>query len=148
MVIALQCKDINGAIRLLDKALFSKMDAEEQARFEAFARDKRGKTAEEFKTSMAEGALKCTTNWGGFLEGPDILHSDWGFEPARLDEHHSNERRPVLIMQGDADDLGEGMSQWLVDNYGYARLMKVSGGHLAGLYHMDDAWTDLLDSAC
>ena len=141
--IALRCKDIEGAKALLDQALFSKMDAAEKQEFEDFALEKRGKTADQFKAQMAEGALRCTKNWDGFLEGPDVLHSDWGFEPAKLDAEHSNVQRPVLIVQGDADESGGGMAQWLLENNKYAELRKIQGGHLAGLFHMGEIWGDM-----
>ena len=145
-VIAARCKDMKGARGLLNTALFSKMDAEEKEAFEIFAQMKRGKTAEQLMNSMADGVLRCTANWDGFIEGPDVLHSDWGFEPAKLDGEHSNEQRPVLIVQGEADELGPGMAEWLVENYAHGMVKKIGGGHLASLYHMDEIWDDILES--
>ena len=77
-IIAVRCEDLKGARGMLDLALFSKMDAAEKEQLKTFARDKRGMTAEQFIDQMAEGALRCTRNWDGFIEGPDVLHSDWG----------------------------------------------------------------------
>jgi hypothetical protein len=139
--IAARCKDLEGVKKLFDTLLFSKMSGEEKARFEAYALENRGVPADVLKTEMANGALRCTENWDGFLEGPDVLHSDWGFDPAALDDEHS---KPVLVVQSEADELGEGMGRWLVDSYKKARLEKISGGHIAALYCMDEIWSDLL----
>jgi len=138
---ASRCKDLEGARSLLDMAIFSKMDDAEKAQLEAWAQRKQGITADEFKTRTAEGALKCTANWGGFLEGPHVLHSDWGFEPAKLDEEHA---KPVLVTLSEAEELGQGMGEWLVENYRNAVLKKIQGGHIAALYHWDELWEDLV----
>lgn len=144
MVIARRCKDVRGARKLLDVALFDKMDSVEKDRFEEFAQGKRGVCGEELKMQMAEGALRCIANWDGFLEGPDVLHGDWGFEPAKLDDDHVNARRKILVVVGDTDDLGRGMAKRLVQNYKSATLKTIEGGHLAAMYYFDSIWAEVL----
>ncbi|KAK5168452.1 uncharacterized protein LTR77_007022 [Saxophila tyrrhenica] len=141
---ASRLKDLKGARSLLDMALFSKMDEPERRHLEAFARSNRGMSAEDFKKEMSESVLKCVVNWDGFLEGPDVLHSDWGFEPSQLDVDH---RKAVLVVLSNSDDLGAGMGKWLVENYHKAVLKKFDGGHIAALYHWQELWTDLVHQA-
>ena len=89
------------------------------------------------------GACKCSFKYNiydwQFLIVPNTLS-----EPAKLDKEHSNSRRKVVIVQSEADELGEGMVEWLSENYAYAELKKIQGGHLAALYHLDELWAEML----
>lgn len=75
---------------------------------------------------------------------PVHTHSDWGFEPAKLDEQHVNGERKILVVNSDGDDLGGGMAKWLVGNYKFATLRTIEGGHLAAMYHLDSIYEELL----
>lgn len=142
-VIAAKCKDLKSTRSLMDQLLFSKMSEDEAQRFNTFAETKRGMTGEQLKDEMASTAFRCTVNWDGFLEGPDVLHSDWGFHPARLDDEHS--KKPVLVVLSEDDELGDGMGIWLAEKYKHAQLKRIDGGHIAALYHQDECWAELLD---
>ena len=165
MFIAHRCKDITGARSLMDMALFSKMDEAEKQQLENFAQEKQGMNVEQFKNEMARGrcekslcclykrscpidssagALRCMENWQGFLEGPDVLHSDWGYELSKLDEEHP---KPVLVVLSEADDLGAGMGEWLAENYRHGKLKTVKGGHIAALFCWDEMFDDLVQQA-
>ena len=63
---ARRCQSLDGARSLLDLALFAKMDESEQQEFAAYAKSKRGMTADELKTEMAETTLACSENWDGY----------------------------------------------------------------------------------
>lgn len=143
--LAMRCRDITGARALLDTALFNGMDKEELAAFEDYAMEKRGLSGEQLRMEMAQNALQSSQNWDGFVEGSDILHSNWGFDISTLDDEHVGRQRPVLIVYSESDPLGDGMALWLADAYPSSRLKMVPGGHLASLYHIEEIWTTMLD---
>jgi hypothetical protein len=136
-------RSARSAQEFMDKCLWSKMGKEEQVKLETFTREELHITPEQFKANMAEGAMKCTANWDGFIEGPDVLHSDWGYDPSKLDADHAG--KPVLIVQSDQDELGMWMGRWLGEKYGNAKVKVVEGGHLAALFESNQIWRELLD---
>ena len=140
-MIAGKVKDVPSAKKFMHDFLIKKMDDDEKVMLKEWL-TKQDLTDDEWMTEFATGAVRCTKNWDGFLEGPDVLHSDWGFVPKDLDEEH---RKPVLIVESDKDDLGESMNKWLQENYANSRIKKVHGGHIAGMFYMDEIWRELLE---
>lgn len=128
-------KSLDGAVGFLRQSLFNMMDETEKSAFAQWL-DK-GKT--ESIDQLARGAIKCCRNWDGFLEVSDMVHSDWGFEPARLDDDAS---KPMLVVGSEGDHLGGSTNGWLVANYKSAKLKVIPGGHISSLYYMDEIWRD------
>ena len=135
-------KDVETVKKFFHDSMISHMDDEEKARFEIWLKEQK-LTQDEWITNLAKNAFRCTKNWDGFLEGSDVLHSDWGFVPKELDEDHRE--KPDLIFGSDNDDLGWRMNEWLVGNYRNARLKKIHGGHVASLFYMDEIWREMLE---
>lgn len=126
----------------MGETLFNKMDEAELAAFKKWREDT-GRAEGEFEKSMAENAMRSVAKtWDGFLEAPGILHSDWGFHPATLDEEHA---KPILIVSSQGDDMAPvNIAEWLAANYKNSRLKVVDGGHLAIVYHLEEVWEELL----
>lgn len=124
--------------------LFDKMDEAER---EAFAqwRDAQGVAEGQLEREMAQNiARSVAKSWQGYLDIPDVFHSDWGFSPSSLDPQHA--QRPVLVVASSGDDLAPGaMANWLVTNYKNARLKVIHGGHIAAIFHFDEIWRDFLE---
>lgn len=136
--------DVKGACGFIRETLFDKMDAEERAIMEPWLA-KKGMSEEELVTEMGEGcALSVAHTWEGFMEVSDVLHSDWGFVPSRLDDAHN---RVVLIVGAERDDIGGGMNTWLGDNYKNAVVDTVKGGHIGTLFALDELWAKLFKLA-
>ncbi|BEJ14501.1 hypothetical protein CspHIS471_0402680 [Cutaneotrichosporon sp. HIS471] len=140
-VLASKLRTVEGARGFLSQTLFDKMDADERAVADVWIAA-RGKTFEEFVTSMAENNVRSVADtWDGFMEVSDVLHSDWGFDPHAIDTEHA---KPVLVVSGDADDMGGATNKWIADNYPNATFRTVPGGHIAGIFHMDELWEQLV----
>jgi pimeloyl-ACP methyl ester carboxylesterase len=82
--------------------------------------------------------------WKGFLEGPRVFHSDWGFDPREMGREWGSR---VLVVIGDEDGLGFGMGRWLEKSYEGARLKVVRGGHVAALWFQNEIWEEMLKKA-
>jgi pimeloyl-ACP methyl ester carboxylesterase len=133
-----------GAEGFLRKALFDKMDADEQAMFAKYL-VKQGVTKEQFIGDMSQTVIRSIQNWDGFMEVSDVIHSDWGFVPNQLDAEHA--RKPILIVGSDKDELGNRMNQWLVQNYKSAHFTLIPGGHVSALFYQDELWVQMLELA-
>lgn len=133
-------KDVPAAKKFMREFIVSPMDDGERRLLEGWL-EGRGLTEDEWVGRMAQGAVRCTKNWDGFLEGSDVVHSDWGFVPRELDEEH---RKPVLIVGSDKDELGRDMIAWLKENYANSAVKMVPGGHIASLFYMDEIWSELI----
>ena len=141
-VIALKLKTLDGTRDFLRQALFSKMDEEERAMFAEWL-EKEARTESDFVNEMAKRAVRCSQCWGGFMEVSDVIHSDWGFEPAKLDDEHA--AKPMLVVGSQNDHLGGSGNGWIVANYRSATLKLIQGGHISALYYMDDIWREMID---
>jgi Alpha/beta hydrolase family len=141
-VVASKFKSLDGARDFLRQTLLSKMDEEGKSMFAQWL-EKNGRTEFDFVDQMARGAIKCCQTWDGFMEVSDVIHSDWGFEPAMLDDEHAT--KPVLVVGSEKDHLGGSTNGWIVANYRSANLKLVPGGHIASLYYMDDIWREMID---
>ncbi|CEJ93723.1 hypothetical protein VHEMI09294 [[Torrubiella] hemipterigena] len=135
---------VEGAKTFLDQTIFGKMSKNEKDEFAQYAARK-GFTVDEFIDRQARGAVKSSQNWDGFMEVSDVLHSDWGFNPATLDDEHA--QKPVLVVGSEHDELGGSNNAWLVANYKSATEKTVPGGHLSTLYYMDELWADMFKLA-
>lgn len=140
-LLATKTRDKDGAKAFLDQILFSKMDDEEKAVMAAWL-ERKGRTKDEFIGQMAEGAVKCCKRWDGFIEVSDVIHSDWGFDPAKLDEEHAS--KPLVVCGSEKDDMGSATNGWIVENYKGAKLRTGPGGHISGLFYMDEIWEEVI----
>ena len=77
----------------------------------------------------------------GYKQCAIALHSDWGFT-FPLDDEHA--RGKVLIKVADADELGSGMGIYLARNYANAELITCEGGHVSGIFTLDEDITRLI----
>ncbi|KAH8658299.1 hypothetical protein BX600DRAFT_468935 [Xylariales sp. PMI_506] len=141
-VIASKLKTLDGAQALLHSILYSKMGEEEKKTFSGWL-ETQDRTEEEFFGDMASGAMRSSTNWAAFLEVSDVLHSDWGFNPAELDDDHAS--KPMLVVGSEQDHLGGSTNEWIAENYRAAKLKVVPGGHISSLWHMDEIWREMID---
>lgn len=142
VVIASKMKTLDGAKTFLDTVLFNKMGAQEKDRLAQYL-EKRGITRDEFVDKMARDAVRSCRTWDGFYEVSDVVHADWGFDPATLDDDHAS--KPVLVVGGEDDDLGGSNNAWLVANYKSAKLKMIPGGHISAIYYMDEIFNEFLN---
>jgi len=143
-IIASKFNTLDGAKAFLHATIFSHMSVEEKQMFAQYL-DKHGRTESEFIDSGAKGAIRCCNNWDGFMEVSDVLRSDWGFEPAKLDDEHA--AKPLLVVGSMDDHLGGDANDWVAKNYRSATLKRIPGGHISALYFMDEIWQELIDRA-
>lgn len=142
LVFAPKLRTVEGAKAFLAQTLFDKQDPAEKEVMNAWL-DSKGLTFDKFVGDMAENNVRSVANtWDGFMEVSDVLHSDWGFDPRTLDAEHA---KPVLVVSGAADDMGGATNRWIVDNYKNATFRTVPGGHIAGLFYMDELWDQVVE---
>ncbi|TWU72043.1 hypothetical protein ED733_001835 [Metarhizium rileyi] len=141
LAISSKLKTEDGATEFLRKTLLDMMDDDEKAVYAEWLKRKET-TEDDFIIRMARGAVACCRNWDGFLEVSDVIHSDWGFDPARLDEEHAT--KPVLVVSSDSDHIGGATNDWLVANYKGAIAKTIPGGHISSLYHMDEIFREIM----
>ncbi len=135
-------RDVDGAKVFLRDNLFNMMDEAEKEQFRKWLGEN-GKIEAEFVERLAKGAVRSCLNWDGFMEVSDVIHSDWGFNPATLDADHAS--KPMLVVSSQNDRLGGSNNSWLCANYTAARLKTIPGGHISSLYHMDEIMQDIMD---
>lgn len=141
-VLASKLKTLDGAEKFIRQVLFDKMDEDEKLRLAQYL-EKGGRSETDFVAQMARNAIKSCQNWDGFMEVSDVIHSDWGFEPAKLNDEHA--AKPMLVVGSAGDDLGGSTNGWLVANYKSANLKIIPGGHISSLYYLDEIWREMLD---
>ncbi|KAL1412268.1 hypothetical protein Q8F55_000011 [Vanrija albida] len=131
-----------GTMKFLNETLFDHMTDEEKAIMNDWLKRK-NKTKDEVVGRMADGTIaSVAVSWDWFLGISDVLHSDWGFVPTRLDKDHA---KPVLVVGSETDQLGGGMNEWLVANYKPSAVKNVPGGHIGGMFFIDDIFNELLE---
>ncbi|KAL9487966.1 hypothetical protein ACSS6W_000243 [Trichoderma asperelloides] len=135
---------LDGAREFLKQTLFNDMDIEEKQIFHEWLA-KNESTESQFIDRMARSTIRCCTNWDGFMEVSDVIHSDWGFDPRTLDAEHAS--KPILVVGSKSDYMGGGTNDWLVANYESATLKLVPGGHISSLFFMDEIWKELITMA-
>ncbi|ESK87405.1 hypothetical protein Moror_11675 [Moniliophthora roreri MCA 2997] len=142
MVMGMKFKTVEQAEMFLRKMYFKTAGEEEKANFKKW-QEREGMSEGQFERVMAENAVKSTKNWSGFMEVSDVLHSDWGFEPCKLDHAHC--ARPIMIVAGRDDPLGSHMPTWLAENYRNSRLKWLQGGHISAAWEMDEIWKTFME---
>lgn len=134
-------KSVDSAEQMIRSVLFDKMDEKEKEKFAAHCQ-KFGTTPDEFVKTWAVDSVKSVENgWEGFKQSAVALHSDWGFA-FPLDAEHT--RGKVLIKVAKGDDLGSGMGEYLVQNYPNSEFITCEGGHLSGIYTLNEDITHLV----
>lgn len=134
-------KSVDSAEKMLRQLLFDKMDEAEKEKFAAHCQ-KLGTTPDEYVKTWAKDSVKSVENgWEGFEQCAVALHSDWGFT-FPLDDEHA--RGKVLIKVAKSDELGSGMGIYLSQNYANAELITCEGGHISGMYTLDEDITHLI----
>ncbi|KAJ7216527.1 Alpha/Beta hydrolase protein [Mycena pura] len=142
---SMKLNSVDKAEALLRQLLFDKVPPEERDAFKKW-RETRGIEEGVHERQMATNMVKSISkSWAGFIEVSDVIHSDWGFCPALLDDAHTNGRR-MLIAASAQDDLGPDYGNWLKENYKNSTLKWVPGKHLSTLYEMDNLWAELIKS--
>jgi pimeloyl-ACP methyl ester carboxylesterase len=143
-IIHRQVKTLEGAERFIRSTLFDNMKEEERAAFTKWKEDN-GKEDGELERQFAENAKKSVQyTWEGFMETADVIHEDWGFNPALLDEEHN--KRPIFIVTADEDTMApDANAKWLAASYKNSRYRSISGGHIAGIFHINDLWREFLE---
>ena len=138
-----QTKTLEGAEQFIRSNLFNNMKEEESVAFEKWKKDN-GKVDGQVEREFAENMMKSVQyTWEGCMETADVIHSDWGFNPAILDEEHN--KRPIFLVSNDGDTMApDANAKWLAASYKNSRYRSISGGHLAGMYHMNDLWSQFL----
>jgi len=128
-------KTVDSAEQMLRSLLFDEMDEAEKEKFAAHCQ-KVGSTPDEFVKTLAGESVKSVENgWEGFKQCAVALHSDWGFT-FPLDADHA--RGKVLIKVAKSDELGSGMGEYLVQNYANSEYITCEGGHMSGIYTLND----------
>lgn len=141
-VLASKFKTLDGVKAFLNQTIYSKMDPAERKKLAEFLEEK-GRTEEDFIDTSAKGVIRCCEQWQGFHEVSDVIHSDWGFEPANLDEDHAS--RPILIVGSEMDPQGGSTNVWLGKNYKSSRVKTFPGGHISTLYYQDEIWHEMFE---
>ncbi|ATY61269.1 hypothetical protein A9K55_005470 [Cordyceps militaris] len=138
--LAAKMGSVDGAAAFLRGTLLDPMDAAEKEQLGTYLAAQ-GETEHEFVARMARAAVESCRNWDGFMEVADVLHADWGFEPAALDGAHG---KPLLVVGSAGDAIGSMNSAWLAENYANATAKTIPGGHISSLYYMDDIWEEMM----
>lgn len=133
-------RTVDGAKKFLRLTVFDAMDDEEKEKFSDFLKGK-GETEDEFIGRLADSTVRCCDNWDGFMEVSDIIHSDWGYDPAALDEEHC---KTILVVKSADDIIGSMNSDWLAANYKNATCKTIPGGHVSSIYHMDNICEEMV----
>ncbi|GJN78236.1 hypothetical protein PLIIFM63780_001729 [Purpureocillium lilacinum] len=141
--LAAKFRTLDGAKDFLNQTLFARMQPDERATFATWL-NRKGLTEEKFITRLAKGAVNCCQTWDGFIEVSDVIHSDWGFNPATLDADHAS--KPVLVVGSEEDHVGGSTNDWLAANYKNATLKMIPGGHISSLFYMDEIWQAMIES--
>jgi len=139
-----KAQTLEGAEQFIRSNLFDNMKEEESAALKKWKEDN-GKVDGQTEREFGENMMKSVQySWEGCMETADVIHGDWGFNPAELDEEHN--KRPVFLVSADGDTMApDANAKWLAASYKNARYRSISGGHLAALYHMDDLWKQFLE---
>ena len=141
LVVASKLKTEESARAFMRQTLYSMMVAEERDLYAQFL-ERKGLTEDEFVGRMARGAMTCCRNWDGFNEVSDVIYSDWGFDPAGLDEEHAS--KPILVVSSEKDSIGSETNAWIVANYKSAKEKTVPGGHISSIYFMDEIFQEIM----
>jgi hypothetical protein len=140
-VLARKFASVSGTKGFLESTLFAHPDADEDALMAAWLA-KHHRTRDQFISDMAAGVhASVARTWDGFMEVADVIHSDWGFDPATL---KNTPVVPVLVVTGEQDAIGGAMNAWIVKTYPHATARTTKGGHIGALFVMDELWSEFL----
>jgi pimeloyl-ACP methyl ester carboxylesterase len=137
-----------NAEAFLRQYIFDKMGTEERELYRAWREDhgyEEGQLVREFAQMNQRSVEK---SWEGFLSTGDVLHGDWGLgdkKVGELDEEHTEGRSVFIVTSGEDDITPAAWAEYLASKYSNARLKRIHGGHLAGLYHEDEIWQEFLE---
>ena len=143
-IIHRKVKTLEGAEKFIRSYLFDHMKEEERIAFQNWKKDN-GKVDEQVVREFAENTMKSVQyTWEGCMEMADVIHGDWGFNPAGLDEEHN--KRPILLVSTDGDTMSpDANAKWLAASYKNSVHRSLPGGHLASMYHSNDLWRQFLE---
>ena len=144
IALAGKVKNEESAELFMRQLLFDRMDEQEKSAFAAWRtvyEMGEGELERDFARDMVASVART---WDGFIEVSDVLHEDWGFDPAQL-----HEKGPILICASPGDKMADvGMAVWLAETYPNAHLkLSEGGGHISGHFELDTIWTDFLGLA-
>jgi pimeloyl-ACP methyl ester carboxylesterase len=148
LVIQSKLSSQENAETFIRQLIFDKMGEEEKETYRAW-REERGYAEGQLEREFAQmNRRSVEKSWEGLLSGPDVLHEDWGWggkKLGELDEEHTK-GRPVLLVTTIEDTMTPpAWAEYLATKYANARLKKIGGGHLAGLFHMEEIWKEFLE---
>ncbi|KAG6919156.1 hypothetical protein DXG01_008963 [Tephrocybe rancida] len=126
--------------------LFDKMGEEEKKLYQTW-RDKTGYEEGQLVREMAANSRRSVEKtWEGFLSTSQVLNSDWGWGVGLggLDEEHTAGRRVLIVAGKDDDSTTPEWGEYLASKYTNARLKLFNGGHIVGLFHLDEVWAEFL----
>lgn len=126
--------------------IFNKMDEEEKATFARW-REETGRREGELEGDFGRNMYRSVQEtWDGFFDMADVANGDWGFKVTELDEEHCSDKRPVFIVAAEGDKMAPAsMAKWLATNYRSGHLRMITGGHLSGIYHLNELWKEFLE---
>lgn len=127
--------------------LFDNMGSEERELYRAW-REEHGYVEGQLEREFAQmNRLSIEKSWEGLLSTADVLNGDWGWggrKLGELDEEHT-EGRSVLVVTSEEDNMTPAAwAEYLATKYSNARLKRISGGHLAVLFHSEEIWKEFL----
>ena len=145
LVIQTKLSSQESAEAFIRQFIFDNMGEEEKEMYRAW-KEERGYAEGQLEREFAQMTRRSVEkSWEGLLSGPDVLHADWGWGGkglGELDEEHTK-GRPVLLVAATGDTMTPpAWAEYLATKYANARLKMIHGGHLAGLFHMEEIWTE------
>ncbi|KAG6809718.1 hypothetical protein H0H92_015025 [Tricholoma furcatifolium] len=126
--------------------MFDKMGEEEKKLYEAW-RERTGYEEGQLVREMAANNRRSVEkSWEGFLSTPRVLHSDWGWgvKLGHLDEAHTVGRKVLIVGATEDDATPAPWGEYLASRYINARFKLVTGGHISGLFRIDEVWEEFM----
>jgi len=122
---------------------FKKMTRKEREAYEKWMERKGMKEGDMEKFMGMNTYTSVHKTWDGFIQVPDVIQGDWGgYDPTKLDEDRKKVFVLISVSKGDQDTRP--MGEWLAETLPNARIRHEEGGHMSGLYVMDDILAELL----
>ncbi|RDB17092.1 hypothetical protein Hypma_001739 [Hypsizygus marmoreus] len=128
----------------IQKFLFDTMEAEEREMYMRWREDHAYYDGELQKELAAMMRRSVEKSWEGFMSTADVLYASWGWKLGELDEEHTAGRK-VLVVSGKGDETTPSeWAEYLTSKYPNASLKWIEGGHISGIFHMDEIWADFM----
>jgi len=101
--------------------------------------EKNNTTKEAMLNRMGKNALlSIHKSLEGFSEVSNVMFADWGYKPQDINKEGGTFRK-ILIAGAKEDNLAHiAMQQWMAKNYNGSELKVLEGGHLTGLFKLQD----------